>query len=93
MKDKLNSVLNKLMESFNDKSEGFSSRKLTSFAMTVCIIVLHAEWMEYSHRVDDFNLLPTVLTIDTGFILVLLGLTTYSKAQDIKNKKDDDKKS
>lgn len=80
--------IGKLIASLDDNTKGFSSRKLSAFAIMVCIVIAHIAWIKKCFMLEDFTLLTTVLTIDYGFIATLLGLTTYSK---LKSKKEDEK--
>ena len=67
-------IFDNIMKSFNGKEEGFSSRKLTAFAIVVMVIIAHIKWLS----LGDLTQLEMVLTIDYGFIAALFGLTTYS---------------
>ena len=75
MKDKLD----KLLASLDDNTKGFSSRKLSAFAIMVCVIVAHIALIKHMFMLEDFGLYATMTTLDYGFIATLLGLTTYSK--------------
>ena len=77
----------KILSSLDDNTTGLSARKLSAFAIMVCIVLAHAAWIKKCFMLDDFSLLTTVLPIDYAFIATLLGLTTYSK---IKSKDKDD---
>lgn len=76
-------ILNKLVASFDNKNHGFSSRKLTAFIITACIVAAHIKWI----TLGDFSQLENVFLIDYGFIAALFGMTTYSnlKAKDEKS--------
>ena len=67
-------ILENILNSFNCKDEGFSSRKLTAFVIIVCVVVAHIKWI----MLGDFKQLEMILTIDYGFIATLFGMTTYS---------------
>ena len=67
-------ILNKLIASFDTTKSGFSARKLTSFAVMLCVIAAHIKWLS----LGDFSLLGEILIIDYGFVAALLGMTTYS---------------
>jgi hypothetical protein len=64
--------------------DGYSARKLSAFAIMICVIAAHVAWLKKAFLESDFGLLAEVLMIDYGMISVLLGLTTY---ENIKNKK------
>ena len=88
---KVGGILSKLLSSLDDNTKGFSSRKMTAFAITLCVIIAHSAWIKKCFTTEDFSLLTTVLTIDYAFIGGLLGLTTYSKLK-YKDGKPDEKK-
>ena len=66
--------MKQIIESFKMGSKGFSSRKLTAFAVITCIIAAHVKWL----CVGDFSLIGEVFIIDYGFVAALFGMTTYS---------------
>jgi hypothetical protein len=74
-------IFNNILKSFNNKEEGYSSRKLTAFVIIVLVIITHIKWL----ALGDFTHLEMVLTIDYSFIAALFGMTTYSA---IKSKKE-----
>jgi len=73
-------IFNKLIASLEIKDGGYSARKLSAFAIMLCVITAHIKWLS----LGNFTQLEMVLTIDYGFISVCLGLTTYESLQ--KNK-------
>lgn len=66
-------ILDNITKSFNTKREGFSSRKLTAFVITMLVVAAHIKWI----TLGDFKQLEMVLTIDYAFIAALFGMTTY----------------
>jgi hypothetical protein len=64
-----------LLGSFTNAPGGFSSKKLTALAITICIVIAHIRWFNEK----DFTQLTTVLTIDYGFILALFGINVVDK--------------
>jgi hypothetical protein len=66
-------ILDKILSSFDTNTKGFSARKLSSFAMIATIV--------YMHKYCDKDNLVAVLTVDTAFVSVLLGLTTYESVK------------
>ena len=66
--------MKQIIESFKMGSKGFSSRKLTAFAVITCSIAAHVKWL----CVGDFSLIGEVFIIDYGFVAALFGMTTYS---------------
>ncbi len=75
-------ILTNILKSFNGSAEGYSSRKLTAFAIVVMVIITHIKWL----TLGNLSQLEMVLTIDYGFIAALFGMTTYSS---LKTKKTD----
>jgi len=67
-------IFNDLLNSFNTNEGGFSSRKLTAFAIIVLVIATHIKWL----MIGNLTQLEMVLTIDYTFILTLFGMTTWS---------------
>ncbi len=67
-------IFNKVVKSFTGKIEGFSSRKLTAFAIILVVIATHIKWL----TLGDLSQMEMVLTIDYAFIASLFGMTTYS---------------
>ena len=86
MKEKINEVMNNVLDSFNTKSKGFSSRKLTAFVIICLYSFAHMKWALSCYKNNEYSLLPEILMIDATFILTLLGLTTW---QGIKEKQLD----
>lgn len=66
--------LNKLTSSFDTHSQGFSARKLSTFAVVSAYI--------YSHKYVNSDNISLVMTIDSALIVALLGLTTYQKLKE-----------
>lgn len=87
--------LKKIESAFDNHSKhGFSARKLTSFAIIVCVVMAHFSWLKHAYTKEDYNLLSEVLFIDYGFIAALLGMTTYSSITEKRlqtNKTENDK--
>lgn len=69
----MNDLYNRFLGSFDNEPKGFSSKKLTAFALTLVIIAIHVKWL----LLGDFSQLEMVLTIDYAFIASLFGMTTY----------------
>jgi apolipoprotein N-acyltransferase len=67
----------KLQSAFDTHSKGFSARKLTAFAIVLCVFVAHIAWIKSAFLKEDFSLLEGILIIDYTFIGGLLGMTTY----------------
>ena len=76
--------INKLISSLDTHTKGFSARKLTAFAVMLCVIAAHVKWLS----LGDFAMLGEILLIDYTFVAALLGMTTY---QSIKTSQGSDK--
>lgn len=81
----LSDIYNGLIGSFKNSPDGFSSKKLTAFVITVCVIVAHVKWW----KGNDFTLLPTIIGLDFGFILTLFGINVADKKFNPSEKKDE----
>jgi len=68
-------LVSNLIKSFDNSGEGFGAKKLSAFALMVCIVVAHVKWIALA----DFSQLISVLTIDYGFIAILFGINSYDK--------------
>jgi hypothetical protein len=75
-------ILTNLLNSFNTKKEGYSSRKLTAFVIVVMVIVAHIKWI----TLGNLSQLDIVLMVDYSFIAALFGMTTYQALKS--NEKD-----
>jgi len=73
MKNKIKEIMDNVLKSFNTRREGYSSRKLTAFVITLLVIVVHIKWITLGNLSD----LENVLMIDYSFIAALFGMTTY----------------
>ncbi len=72
-------VIQKLIDSFDTTTKGFSSRKLTAFIIVSCVIAAHVKWLS----LGDLTQLGEIFIIDYSFIAALFGMTTY---QNLKSK-------
>jgi hypothetical protein len=72
-------IIDNLIGSFDNKKEnGFSARKLSAFALMVCIAFVHFKWVNHDNVAE-------VLIIDLCGVLILLGLVTAQNILDYKN--------
>ena len=76
--------IKKLIDSLDTNKSGFSGRKLTAFAIVMCVIATHIKWLS----LGDFNQMNEVFIVDYTFIAALFGMTTY---QNIKGKDENSK--
>lgn len=68
-------ILSNIVKSFNNRTEGFASKKLTAFAVMCCVVAAHIKWI----TLGNFEQLEIVLTIDFSFISVLYGINVADK--------------
>lgn len=69
--------LNKLIGSLDNDKVGFSGKKLTAFAVVICVVAAHVKWIALA----DFSQLIPVLTCDYAFVCMLFGINEYGKKQ------------
>ena len=70
-------IIKWFLATFDNYTKGASGRKMTAFAVTLCVIAMHAAYIIHLFKSKDFSLFPEILIIDFGFIAALFGLTTY----------------
>lgn len=75
MKDKLSKLFQNFIGSFDNGNGGYSAKKLSAFAIMVCVIGAHVKWLS----LGNFTQLEMVLTIDYAFVCTLFGITSYDK--------------
>lgn len=66
------SWLNKLIASFENAPGGFSARKLTAFAFTVCAL-----YLQWRHSTPEN--VATLVLIDASAALLCLGIVTMAE--------------
>jgi hypothetical protein len=71
-------IFNKFVASFDNTNIGMSARKLTSFALVVCIGWLHYKFVTPLNAVE-------FLMIDLLGVLILLGIITIEQVIKLKN--------
>jgi len=68
-----------IIKSMNNLNEGYSLKKEMAVVMLFIGVVSPIRaWMDWAIVHSDFSLLPTVLTITTGFIAVLIGINAIA---------------
>ena len=82
--DKINNIFKKLLASFDNHSEGFSARKLTSFATIILVAELDYSYEKYASASKDFSLFPEILMIHLLFVLIVLGIVTMEQVIKLK---------
>ncbi len=72
------SIGENLLKSFNTEKGGFAARKLTAFALMICIAYIHFKFVDITIAVE-------VLIVDLSGVLLCLGLVTASNIIELKN--------
>jgi hypothetical protein len=75
----LKNIIQGVIDSFNNKqNEGMSARKLTAFLFSLLIIYIHVKFIDITNVID-------ALLIDSGTLLLLLGIITMEQIIKFKN--------
>jgi len=86
IKEKITEVYNGVIGSLdNEKNSGFSARKITVLVVMVCVIFVHASWLKHAFLREDYEYIIEILTIDSLFVLLLLGIVTIEQISKLKN--------
>ena len=68
----------------NKKNSGFSARKISVLVIMVCIIFIHLSWLKHAFLREDYEYIIEILTIDSLFVLLLLGIVTMEQITKLK---------
>ena len=71
-------IIDYIGASFDNSKEGASARKLTAFALMICIAYLHYKFADTSNAVS-------FLTVDLVGVFVILGIVTAEQVIKFKN--------
>lgn len=71
-------IIENILKSFNTEKGGYAARKLTAFALMVCIAYIHFKFVDITIAVE-------VLIVDLSGVLLCLGLVTASHIIELKN--------
>jgi hypothetical protein len=63
----------------NKKNKGFSARKISVLVMMVMNILIHLSWLKHAFLREDYEYIIEILTIDSLFVLLLLGIVTMEQ--------------
>ena len=74
MKKIINEIIAGLMGSMHNGSEGWSGKKLSAWAIVMCIIYAHYKWVEKG--MPEFL---SVMALDFGFVCTLYGINVTDK--------------
>jgi len=77
-------IVDNLIKSFTTEKGGFAARKLTAFALMICIAYIHIKHCTPENAVE-------FLIIDLAGVLLCLGLVTASNLIELKNGKKEEK--
>lgn len=69
----------------NKKNKGFSARKISVLVVMVCVIFIHLSWLKHAFLREDYEYIIEILTIDSLFVLLLLGIVTMEQITNLKN--------
>jgi hypothetical protein len=84
--DKINQVYKGLIGSLdNKKNSGFSARKISVLVIMVCVTLIHLSWLKHAFLREDYQYIIEILTIDSLFVLLLLGIVTIEQISKLKN--------
>lgn len=72
------SIVENLLKSFNTEKGGYAARKLTAFALMICIAYIHFKFVDITIAVE-------VLIVDLSGVLLCLGLVTASNILELRN--------
>lgn len=87
-KKKITQIYEGLLGSLdNKKGNGFSARKISVLVIMICIIFIHASWLKHAFLREDYEFIIEILTIDSLFVLLLLGIVTIEQISKLKNGK------
>ena len=86
IRDKIAEIYSGIIGSLdNKKNSGFSARKISVLVIMVCIILIHLSWLKHAFLREDYKFIIEILTIDSLFVLLLLGIVTIEQISKLKN--------
>jgi len=71
-------LLNKFVKSFDNEPGGFSARKLTAFAIVMCILFIHYKYVNSQNAIE-------AIIVDLCGALIALGIITAEQIIKFKN--------
>jgi nitrogen fixation/metabolism regulation signal transduction histidine kinase len=85
IKDKITELYKGIIGSLdNKKNSGFSARKISVLVIMVCIILIHLSWLKHAFLREDYEYIIEILSIDSLFVLLLLGIVTMEQITKLK---------
>ncbi len=86
MREKIAEIYSGVIGSLdNKKNTGFSARKISVLVIMVCIVLIHLSWLKHASLREDYKFIIEILTIDSLFVLLLLGIVTVEQISKLKN--------
>jgi len=86
IKDKIVDIYEGIIGSLdNKKNKGFSARKISVLVIMVMIILIHLSWLKHAFLREDYKYIIEILTVDSLFVLLLLGIVTMEQISNLKN--------
>lgn len=77
--------IQRLVNSLDNISQGFSARKLTAFAIMASVLIGHGFYYKHCFTKEDFSIYTTVLAIDYIAAGFFLGIITFQQIINFKN--------
>lgn len=77
--------IQRLVNSLDNSTSGFSARKLTAFIIISCVVIGHFVYYKHCLQKEDFSIYTTVLAIDYIAAGFFLGLITFQQILQLKN--------
>ena len=71
-------IIENILKSFSTEKGGYAARKLTAFALMICIAYIHFKFVDITIAVE-------VLIVDLSGVLLCLGLVTASNILELRN--------
>lgn len=88
IKSKITDIYEGLIGSLdNKKNSGFSARKISVLLIMVLIILIHISWLKHAFLREDYKFIVEILSIDSLFVLLLLGIVTIEQINNLKRLK------
>ena len=85
IREKITELYNGVIGSLdNKKNSGFSARKISVLVIMVCIILIHLSWLKHAFLREDYEYIIEILSIDSLFVLLLLGIVTMEQITKLK---------
>jgi len=88
IKSKITDIYEGLIGSLdNKKNSGFSARKISVLLIMVLIMLIHISWLKHAFLREDYKYIIEILSIDSLFVLLLLGIVTIEQINKLKGLK------